>query len=301
MKEIITNAVHELFKNYEETPRLKDFEEEITINLTERVNDLVKKGLSENEAIARALTELGDVTVIAEEIGKQKRQEAIGDYYALNFPISKMHALGYSVATAISLVGVLLTLILGYKTLSIGQALIIFLALVIPAIGIFIFFGLTQETNVTYPFTKRRSLLYAVGCWLLLTGVFLGCIIIFWETAFLDIKLNTLDWLKTDYINEKLLFAIISFIVLLIPGITLLCYLGLTEEQHTKPWHLEKYRGRYGEKFGLLSGFIWIMATAIFLLLGFTVGWHISWIIFIFGAGFEILAVLLIDERSNKK
>jgi len=40
---------------------------------------------------------------------------------------------------------------------------------------------------------------------------------------------------------------------------------------------------------GTISGALWIFSFAAFLLLGFTIGWLYSWIVFIFAVGFEVL------------
>jgi hypothetical protein len=34
---------------------------------------------------------------------------------------------------------------------------------------------------------------------------------------------------------------------------------------------------------------LWIFSFAAFLVLGFTIGWRYSWIVFIFAVGFEVL------------
>ena len=46
--------VGRLFADYEDTPEIKDFKEEITANLTERVKELVSKGLDDESAFEKA-------------------------------------------------------------------------------------------------------------------------------------------------------------------------------------------------------------------------------------------------------
>ena len=115
MKQRIEAAVNAIFENYEDTPQLRDFREEITMNLLERVRDLTKKGMDETEAAGRALSELGDVTGIADSIGKQRRQEAIGDFYLSRRPVDRRHAIGYSVAGTLLVLGFVTAFLLGYQ------------------------------------------------------------------------------------------------------------------------------------------------------------------------------------------
>ncbi|MDR1580821.1 MAG: permease prefix domain 1-containing protein, partial [Synergistaceae bacterium] len=70
-----------LFANYEETPALADFKEELRGNLDERIKNLVKKGMSEQEAFHKATAELGDISALADEISLKKKQEVYEDMY----------------------------------------------------------------------------------------------------------------------------------------------------------------------------------------------------------------------------
>lgn len=77
----IKKYVDDLFHGYEETPELRDFKEEITSNLHARISNLEEKGMQSNDAFTKAVAELGDITTIADEISKQKRNELIGEMY----------------------------------------------------------------------------------------------------------------------------------------------------------------------------------------------------------------------------
>ena len=45
--------VDRLFADYENTPELSDFKEEITVNLTERIRSLASKGFDEEQAFKK--------------------------------------------------------------------------------------------------------------------------------------------------------------------------------------------------------------------------------------------------------
>ncbi|MCL1882576.1 MAG: permease prefix domain 1-containing protein [Defluviitaleaceae bacterium] len=77
--------VERLFADYENTPEIIDFKEEISANLAANIRGLISKGLSEEQAFDKATAELGDITDIADSVGKKKRNEAIWVVVKRNF------------------------------------------------------------------------------------------------------------------------------------------------------------------------------------------------------------------------
>lgn len=51
--------VDRLFQGYEDTLELRDFKEEIAINLQERIKELQNRGITSDEAFEMAVAELG--------------------------------------------------------------------------------------------------------------------------------------------------------------------------------------------------------------------------------------------------
>ena len=81
-----------------------------------------------------------------------------------------------------------------------------------------------------------------------------------------------------------------------IPSAVIFIYLGLTEKSRSKmndAWQkqwIEYYSNPRSMMIrGNISGALWIFTFAAFLILGFTIGWRYSWIVFIIAVGFEIL------------
>src|SRR5690606_14863046 len=112
MKLKIEVYVDRLFQDYEDTQELRDFKEEIIINLQERIKELESKGLTAEEAFAKATAELGDITAIADQISKQKRKEIIGQMYVgRKVPMDKWHAVGFVVCGGAILFGILAALV----------------------------------------------------------------------------------------------------------------------------------------------------------------------------------------------
>ena len=104
----VKSYVESLFKDYEQTSDLQEFKEEITSNLYARIDDLKAGGMDEEEAFKKAVSELGDITSIADEISRQKRNEILYQMYASRqTKIGLKHAIGYAVSGFILLFGVL--------------------------------------------------------------------------------------------------------------------------------------------------------------------------------------------------
>ena len=49
--------------------------------MDERIKTLVKSGMNEKDAFEKATTELGDISAVADEISRKKKQEILGEMY----------------------------------------------------------------------------------------------------------------------------------------------------------------------------------------------------------------------------
>ena len=100
--------IDRLFRDYEDTPELKDFKEEIAINLQERIKEFKNQSESDEKAFEKAAAELGDITKIADQISRQKRKEVIDQMYVHSrIQVDKKHAVGYAAAGAIALFAII--------------------------------------------------------------------------------------------------------------------------------------------------------------------------------------------------
>ena len=73
--------IDSLFSDYEETSALIDFKEELKSFLDERIKALVKSGMDEKDAFEKATNELGDMSAVADEISRKKKQEILAEMY----------------------------------------------------------------------------------------------------------------------------------------------------------------------------------------------------------------------------
>lgn len=285
--------IAELFQNYEDTPELRDFKEEITINLQERIKDLISKGLTEEGAFDKAVAELGDITDIADQISKQKRNEIINKMYMKNkTQVTKKQAIGYVISGGVFLFGLIIAFITYFSTDKLYAAF----AAISPFFALggagFVYFGLRQETARNFAMDWKRALLYAIGSGLTLFGLILAAMLLF-----------------MDHINLEAVFG--TLIPFVIPGICILGFLLLTEKKRHKPWVIqeqevwaEHYVKLYSdpklmEQSGLLSGGLWILSFALFAVLGFIIGFQYAWVIFLFTIAAQMFIQYWVQSKSK--
>ncbi len=288
----LLSAVEELFVDYEDSSELKDLKEEIAINLQERVSELVDKGMKYEKAVEIALKELGDISEAANSISKQKHKELIGELYFNRKPLDRTHVIGYTVAGVIALFGIITAMIVGFHTGGIKESMSTLMVFILPPGCAFIYLGLTQETISSYAMKPKRALLYSLSGGLILTGFFLSALVIFNGVKWGDLPWNSIVEYKFMLLQANAVSVLGICLVFLLPALTLLCYLLLSEKDRYKPWVREqqlRWTQEYDERFGFSSGALWISAVAVFLLVGMLMKWSIAWIVFLFALAGQLL------------
>ncbi|ULQ58489.1 permease prefix domain 1-containing protein [Brucepastera parasyntrophica] len=299
MQEEIEKAVEKIFADYEETAELKELKEEIVSNLSDRVSDMTGKGMNEKEALDKALDELGDITEVADTVSRQKRTEIISHAYMRSIPLDKVHLIGYPAAGVIFIFGLIVGAITGFSTDGIMETIASFMPFGVVSLGAFVFLGLTQETRVRYAMSWKRSLWYTLASALLLFGLFVAAIV-----YFSDMQIASEEAVRAGYPagNISMVAALGTLIAFVIPGAALLAFLVLSEKDRKKTWVrrlAEEQSQVCAEKFGLLSGAIWIAAFAFFCLFGFLAGWHISWVSFLFAIAAQCVLRYFLLKKEN--
>lgn len=283
-----------LFSGYEESVDLADFKEELQSNLNDRIKSLMKKGLDEKAAYDKAVSELGDVSALAEELSLKKKREVFEEMYmkTRNY-MDKWHIIGYTLAGGLLALGIILSLLAyfasGDMTAGLGSLMVFF---IVPVCG-FVFLGLTQETARDYPMSWKRALFYVAAVGVILFGLVVLAMVFLEERG-----------------ADRALAAIGSLIPFVLPGCVALAFLPLSEKSRHKPWvveqeaawaeHMkEQFADPYtATRFGLFSGALWIFAVALFAVLGFLTGFQYSWVVFLFAiAGQILIQALMIPKK----
>lgn len=264
--------IDSLFSDYQETSALTDFKEELKSFLDERIKTLVKSGIDEKNAFEKATNELGDISAVADEISRKKKQELLGEMYLkTRHYMSTWRIVLYVLCGAALGFGAIVAALSGFFSGDVNAplgSLLIFGG--IPILG-FLFLGLTQETAVHEAMGWKRALLYVVAGGVFLFGVFAFLIAYFENSAGLP-------------------YAIATLIPFILPSSAFGAFLVLTEKDRSKPWviqqreeYMKHSRERFGnpaqeERFGLFSGALWIAAIAAFILLTILFGIKFSWL-----------------------
>ncbi|WP_232697689.1 permease prefix domain 1-containing protein [Brevibacillus daliensis] len=301
MNKKIQGYVDQLFDGYQESQQLHELKEEIMANLLARIEESVANGKTEEEAFQLAIKELGDISEVAEEISLNKKYEVIDEMFNRK-PLEKKFAFGYTVATGILLFGMIVSLGLYFQKGELFLAVSSLFPFAVVSISAFVFLGLVQETSHQYGMKPIRAIFYTLAAALLSGGVFIS-FIAYLEKMGLKGRIDSLQDILAFH-NEPLFLALAVLMPFVLPAICLLIFLGLTEKDRTKPSVFTSYNSSHHTDtkemmvYGNLSGAIWIFSVGIFIALGFLWTWKISWIVFIFAVGFQ---VLLEAYFSNKR
>ncbi|MDR3192384.1 MAG: permease prefix domain 1-containing protein [Treponema sp.] len=300
--------VNRLFSEYEESPELRDFKEELLSNLEARIASLVAKGLDGEAAFEKAAGELGDISALADQISLKKKQEVFQDaYLGMRKYLKPGRVALYVLGGAWLILGLVIALV-AYLTGEEPSAydafwtpnkrvlsfLGVLLGFIPPAAALLTFLGVTQETASRNPLSRKRGLWYA------LTAAVLGFGIIIFP----------LTYYATD---RRLMEAVATLIPFAIPGLGFLIFFILTEGDTRKPWARAQSEKEArvnmavfsdpvtAARFGMLSGALWIFAVGLFILLGFLSGFQFSWLVFVFAmaAQLAIQGLMIKGARSG--
>ena len=288
--------VDRLFADYEDSPEINDFKEEITANLTAHVRSLESQGLDEEAAFEKATSELGDITAIADELGKKRRNEAIGQMYMnAKVPITTRTAAGMTAASGVLMIAAGIALFTFFSTIN-GTVLYSISAVLLPiACGLYIYFGLTQETAAHYALNHKRAAAYGI------VGF----------TAFLGAALATVAYFPADL---GIVVAGIIKGVFVVPAICALIFLLATEPKRQKPWFkaIVEREAEYSmqfrkdmvnpakaARFGLLSGGLFFLSAAVFITLHFALAVPYAWVVFLFMFAGQIALTSMIFSTGS--
>jgi hypothetical protein len=281
-----------LFANYEETPALADFKEELRGNLDERIKNLVKKGMSEQEAFHKATAELSDISALAEEISLKKKREVYEDMYMgtrkyMTVKRTALFVLG-GAAVCFGLISAAITWFSeGLAVHALGSAMVFCVA----GAALLTFMGLTQETAANHPMPWKRAVFYAVSAGVFLFGVFIVPMTYFnFAEAGAGMSEIAASGAGMSSVNFAFMTSIGTLIPFVLPAAALFVFLVLTEKDRRKPWVVElakesaKREMEYfanpaqAARFGLVCGAIWIAAIASFVMLTLRAGILYSWL-----------------------
>jgi hypothetical protein len=307
--------VDSLWSTYEENEQLADFKEELAGNMEEKIAALTRKGVDRNAAFEEAAAALGDISHLADQMALRKKREVLEEAYLdTRRYLSAPRVAAYVVFGVVFFFGLIAALISLFSTsIAPFQAFSVvprgladsawtgffgvLLAFVPAAIAGWTFLGLTQETAAIEALSAKRALWYTGAVFTLSAGIF----------TFL------LTWFAVPEPDGRVIAALGTLLPFALPSLALLVFLGLTETNRLKPWararqedELQKSLGLYADpsvsaQFGMYSGGLWILATALFALFGFIAGFQYSWIVFVFATAGQLFVQGAFIKRGAGK
>ena len=311
----IKEYVDDLFAKYPDSADMADFKEEVCVNLQERIDYLIKKGASHEDAFEKATGELGDISEIADQLSNNKRKEVIGDMYmkTRNY-MSKRQIIGYIASGGLLafclIVSPLAYLASGEITAGLGSLMVFGVA----SICGFVFLGLTQETACSYPMNWKRALLYTAAVGVILFGLIVPAITYFdfRDSIFGDSGAASFEVIENGRtLDVRVIAALGSLIPFALPGSIILAFLILTEKSRTKPWVAEqqaawseRMKEQFADpytatRFGLYSGALWISAVAAFIVATINFGIIYSWLAFVAALVIQMLALASFSKGAK--
>lgn len=287
MQDKIKKYVDDLFSDIYDTKQLRELKEEVSANLSEKINDFVASGFSKEDAFKKAVSSLGDMSELVESLRKASEKKMFTDIPD-EVPLGKKHVFGYVAASAILLFGAMSAGIVYLQMKNLLTTAGTLMPFLIVSTMLFVYLGLTQESRAEYGMNGKRAMAYSLATGVLLFGISVTAIV---------------------YFHGNELFEVLATLMpFLIPSAITFIYLGLTEKSRSKltpEWKkqwIEYYSNPQDMMFrGSLSGALWIFAIAAFFLVGFTSGWKFSWLVFVLAVGCQVLMEAIFAAKRNKK
>lgn len=286
--------VDKMFSEYEDSPELKDFKEEVRTNLDEKINRMIKKGASSSEAFKEATAELGSLDGNSADIPFEKKKEVFKDNYfdSRNY-LSKGDKVAIAVTVGVLIFSILLMFLVFFAVYffaddiadtaksalayakhnsfifdnldaesrfltamlsTLGVSLVFFF----PPVAALVFIGLRLERVHRHRYPVKTCVLTSLLVYLSLLIITISTI------TFLAVRLSLITHVANTFSGAEYISSI-AVLILLAPIIAGFIALGLTWPNVNKEWfqnetekfqkqYAEKYRERYNEKYTGGSG-----------------------------------------------
>jgi len=164
------------------------------------------------------------------------------------------------------------------------------------AAGLYTYFGLTQETAAHFAMKNKRAAAYGVVCFIAFLGPALGAVAYFPA----DLGLAVAGGIKGVFV---------------IPAICALIFMLITEPKRQKPWfkaitereaeHSMQFRREMmvnpskAARFGVMSGGVFLLSAAVFILLHFALEIPYAWLVFLFMFAAQAFLTSMIFEKKK--
>lgn len=313
----IISYLNNLFANLPKTERVLALKDQLQSSMEDKYLALKAKGRSENEAIGSVISEFGNIDELMTELGLAPTPQPSP---LKPFSLSDARTfLAVTRQTAILIgIGVFLCLLGAASLILIGQlvdqgqlgqnlgesgrgalAMIPFFILIATGVSLFVYSGMkldpykfleTGEFELAPAATselerQRESFQPSFGL-----GIMIGVSLCILSPLAL--------FLFSLFGEERMGFGVPVLLVIVGVAVFFFIYFGTIKEAYNKLLKLEEYANKNKKEtdkvIGIVAATVWPLATATYLLLGFTQGmWGTAWIIFpILGIVFGVFSAI---------
>ncbi|WP_173915263.1 permease prefix domain 1-containing protein [Halobacillus sp. Marseille-Q1614] len=157
------------FAGIGESQQLYELKEELAINLKEKTKDYEKAGQTEEKAFKEAISTMGDLSGLKEDMRRLGEDKARKEVYTSMS--SRISAAGLIVGILVIVFGALTTAMLYFMDLP-GEAVTGPAFFIVIGGSLAAYSMLTRETAKYYAMTKGRALLYTLAVGLILFSLF---------------------------------------------------------------------------------------------------------------------------------
>lgn len=314
MNETLKEFIENIFLSIEQTEELVNLKNDLLKSSNDKYNDLLNKGLSENEALGRVIAEFGSIEEILDEMEisfsiKKNQSVNIIELDQLVTEHNKLKKNYCMISIGIGLLVILIGVLAMLSEVNPEEDLIIGLTFLMGAIipvAIIVFFGykISKEVSITKSRYKLNSeaTLYVKQQQKKINNSFIGKIIVAISLVFLALVVLFLSSIETNFQPTWLFNYIVGFSFLAVS-----IYLFITAGTNKSYLdNLLKLKGgsqtsKSAKLLEKISSAIMLVATIIFLLTGLLLDlWHIMWIVYpVGGLIIGIVSIFISDEESN--
>lgn len=298
----IVGYLDNMFASLPRTRQMLSLKEEMLATMEEKYQELKQEGKTENEAVGIVISEFGNIDELLAELNIPLHAEGaslpvVTEEEALGFmKVKKTSGLLIGTGVFMCLAGVALlvlisTLVDNNRTgwpLSeqaghmVGLAALF--ALLVPAIGIFIYTGMKLEkykrlqgdfvisTSLKVMVENRKSAFAPSYTLSLISGV---CLAVLSPVAI---------FIASSFGDEAATYGVSVTLLLVGIAVFLFIYYGTIRESYNMLLQQEEFtkeKKAANRVIGAVASIVWPLATCIFLVSGFLYGyWHINWVVF---------------------
>lgn len=207
----IKKYIDNLFSDVEPSQHLIELKEELFINLKEKIEDYISRGMEKEQAFKEAVISMGDLSGLVNEM-RNLGQET-GQRPERSIWVERISTVGIVAGVLLSLFGIFTVVMLYYMKLP-GEAVVGSGIFTVAGGALLTFSVLIRETRKRYGMNIIRAVLYGLSVGVLLFGLFAAVV--------------------TRFATGEVYVSIGSLMVFTLVGIGVLLFLILTEKDRSK-------------------------------------------------------------------